>query len=221
MAARCLTRYAPARTRERAGPGRTHARDRPAAGYRPTVVALLLVAVALGLSNFAAAIGIGISGVDRRTRWRVGLVFGLFEAGMPIVGVALGRGTADEIGSAARWIGATLLIATGGYALWQILRASSAPEEGTGEDAAEQPLGRLLLTGLALSVDNLAVGFSLGAEKVNLATAATVIGVVSLGLSLVGLELGARIGEKTGRRGELLGALALIAVGVAVAAGAL
>ena len=185
------------------------------------MVALLLVAVALGLSNFAAAIGIGISGVDRRTRWRVGVVFGLFEAGMPIVGVALGRSAADEIGSAARWIGATLLIATGGYALWQNLRASGQPEGETTDDAGQQPLGRLLLTGLALSVDNLAVGFSLGAEHVNLATAAAVIGAVSLGLSLIGLELGARIGEKTGRRGELLGAVALIAVGVAVAAGVL
>ena len=54
----------------------------------------MLVALSLGLSNFAASIGIGISGVDARTRWRVGLVFGLFEAGMPIVGLLLGRGLA-------------------------------------------------------------------------------------------------------------------------------
>ncbi|WP_165845818.1 manganese efflux pump MntP family protein [Streptacidiphilus pinicola] len=187
------------------------------------MVALLLVAVALGLSNFAAAIGIGISGVDRRTRWRVGIVFGLFEAGMPAVGLALGRGLADEIGSAARWIGATLLIATGCYALWQNLRGTGGGAgDGANDDGAGRlPLGRLLLTGLALSVDNLAVGFSLGAEQVNLATAAAVIGAVSLGLSLIGLELGARIGEKTGHRGELLGAVVLIGVGIAVATGAL
>jgi putative Mn2+ efflux pump MntP len=47
------------------------------------------------------------------------------------------------------------------------------------------------------------------------------MGAVSIALSLVGLELGARIGEKTGRRGELLGGVVLIGVGVAVAAGAL
>ena len=44
--------------------------------------ALLLVAASLGLSNFAAAIAIGVSGVAARTRLRVGIVFGLFEAGM-------------------------------------------------------------------------------------------------------------------------------------------
>jgi hypothetical protein len=38
------------------------------------MLALLLVAVSLGLSNFAAA---GVSGVDARTRLRVAIVFGL------------------------------------------------------------------------------------------------------------------------------------------------
>lgn len=42
------------------------------------MLALLLVAVSLGLSNFAASVGLGASGVDRRTRLRVGLVFGFF-----------------------------------------------------------------------------------------------------------------------------------------------
>ena len=54
------------------------------------MLALVLVAVSLGLSNFAAAVGIGVSGIDGRTRLRVGLIFGLFEAGMPIVGLLLG-----------------------------------------------------------------------------------------------------------------------------------
>jgi putative Mn2+ efflux pump MntP len=197
------------------------------------VLALVLVALALGLSNFAAAIGIGVSGVDSRTRWRVGIVFGLFESGMPIVGVALGRSVAAELGAASRWVAGSLLIATGAYTLWQALPgAGDGGDEGDGdggdgggdgEQVARPGLswGRLLLTGLALSLDNLAVGFSLGADEVDLVAAAAVIGAVSLGLSLLGLELGARIGERTGRRGELLGGLVLIAVGIAVAAGAL
>jgi manganese efflux pump family protein len=76
------------------------------------MLALLLVAASLGLSNFAAAIAIGVSGVDARTRLHVGIVFGLFEAGMPLLGLLLGHGLAGTLGHAARWIGATLLIAT-------------------------------------------------------------------------------------------------------------
>jgi putative Mn2+ efflux pump MntP len=55
------------------------------------MLALLLVAASLGLSNFAASIAIGISGVDRQLRVRVALAFGLFECGMPILGPLLGR----------------------------------------------------------------------------------------------------------------------------------
>jgi putative Mn2+ efflux pump MntP len=188
-------------------------------GYGMPVLALLLVALALGLSNFAAAIGIGISGADTRARVRVGLVFGLFETGMPILGLALGRSVASALGSDTRWIGASLLIATGAYGLVQNLRGSD--EEEQSERSARQPPGRLLVTGLALSVDNLAVGFALGAYKVGFLLAALLIGAVSVALSLVGLELGARIGAVTGQRGEILGAVVLIGVGVAVAAGLL
>ena len=46
------------------------------------MVAVLLVALSLGLSNFAASVGIGVSGVGARTRLRVGVIFGLFETGM-------------------------------------------------------------------------------------------------------------------------------------------
>ena len=160
--------------------------------------------------------------MDRRARVRVGLVFGLFETGMPILGLALGRDLASTLGSAAHWIGASLLIATGLYGLWQTLRGGDGGDDGDeAAGAAGQRLGRLLVTGLALSVDNLAVGFALGAYRVSLPVAALVIGAVSVALSLVGLELGARIGAVAGRRGEVLGAVVLIAVGVAVACGAL
>ena len=39
---------------------------------------LLLVALSLGLSNFAASVGIGAAGVDTGTRLRLGAVFGAF-----------------------------------------------------------------------------------------------------------------------------------------------
>jgi Putative manganese efflux pump len=51
--------------------------------------------------------------------------------------------------------------------------------------------------------------------------AAVIIGAVSGTLSLIELELGSRIGTKTGERGELLGGLVLIGVGIIVATGVL
>lgn len=184
------------------------------------MLAVLLVALSLGLSNFAASVGIGISGIDAGIRWRVSVVFGLFEAGMPIVGLLLGRGLAGAFGGATHWIGAVLLIATGVYAVIQSLRS-----RGQGDDdrqaVAGQRTGRLLVTGAALSIDNLAVGFALGVYHVSLVVAAVTIGAVSVGLSLIGLELGNRLGAKTGKNGEVLGGAVLIGVGIAIAAGVL
>jgi putative Mn2+ efflux pump MntP len=194
------------------------------------MLALLLVAVSLGLSNFAASVGLGASGVDRRTRLRVGLVFGFFETAMPIIGLLAGRGAAGALGPATRWLGAGLLIATGVYGLVQALRsardAASTGTPSSGPPSAPPPsepqrLGPLLVTGLALSVDNLAVGFALGAVHVSLPVAVIVIGAVSVTLSLLGLELGHRLSTRIGGRGEILGGLVLIGVGIAVAAGLL
>jgi manganese efflux pump family protein len=59
----------------------------------------------------------------------------------------------------------------------------------------------------------------LGTFHVSLALAAATIGAISVGTSLIGLQVGDRIGTRAGVRGELLGGLVLIGVGIAVASG--
>jgi manganese efflux pump family protein len=179
------------------------------------MLALFLVAVSVGISNFAAAIAIGVSGVDARTRLRIGLIFGAFESGMPLIGLLIGARLAAPLGHTARWLGAGLLVAVGGYTLIRALRARPAK---AGPPTA---LGPLLLAGLALSLDNLAVGFALGSYHTPVVAGVIVIGAVSVAMALVGLELGSRIGARAGERGEQLAGLVLIGVGAAIAAGAL
>jgi putative Mn2+ efflux pump MntP len=178
------------------------------------VLALLLVAVSLGMDNFGAAIAIGLGGVDQRLRWRIALSFGLFEAGMPIIGLLIGHHASSALGSHADLIAGLLVIATGLYSLLSALRDEAQPIT-----AASQPLGRLLITGFALSIDNLVVGFALGAYDVSFAVAAIVIGLVSIAMSLAGLELGARLGEHVQRGSDLLGGVILIVVGITIAVG--
>jgi manganese efflux pump family protein len=182
------------------------------------VLALLLLAVALGLSNFAAAIGIGVSGVRGSTRLRTAVVFGLFEAGMPVLGLVLGRGLAVSLGQAAHWPGGAVLIVVGGISLI-LARRGPAREPGSGGQGRPWRTGRVVVSGLALSADNLAAGFALGTYHTGLAVTATVIGAVSVGMSLAGLELGAKIGAAAGDRSELLASAMLIAVGGVMMAG--
>jgi manganese efflux pump family protein len=216
------------------------------------VLALILVAASVGVSNLAAAIGLGAGGIDRGTRLRVACVFGLFEAGMPIVGLFIGHRLAGAVGREARWLAAAMLAAIGSYAILQAWRsardaaagqlvglaraaAAGAPADLVQDEAAgpqpDQILDRpnrrrqksiqLLVSGVALSLDNLVAGFALGAYQVSILTGAAVFGTVSVLMSLAGLEFGARIGSRSGQRGEVIGGVVLIGVGAAIGFGAI
>jgi putative Mn2+ efflux pump MntP len=214
------------------------------------LTALVLVALALGIDNLAASVGIGVSGVRAAVRARVAIVFGVFEAGMPVLGMALGRPVSAHLGGTAQWLGGGLLVVVGLHQVVGGLRRSrtvgsraadsraadsraadsraAAPELAGGEcdDCPAAPhrswgTVQLLASGLALSIDNLVVGFALGTYHVSIEVAALVIGVVSVAMSLAGLELGARIGTALGERGALAGGIVLLGVGVVMAAGLL
>jgi manganese efflux pump family protein len=191
------------------------------------VIALLLAAVAVGLSNLAASIGIGVTGVTARTRLQVGLVFGVFEAGMPIVGLLIGHRIASDLGQAVRWPGAILLMIVGGSGLVRSLRdsrrrAADVPGESPHPAAGRAPgLARLLASGFVLSLDNLVVGFALGTYQIGVLAGAILIGAVSVIMSLAGLELGGLLGRWVGERSEQMSGVILILVGAAIAGGAL
>jgi manganese efflux pump family protein len=182
------------------------------------VLALLLLAGALGLSNLAASVGIGVSGVRGSTLVRIAVVFGLFEAGMPIVGLILGQSLATDLGQVARVLGGAVLIAVGVISLVLARRGSGQSREPARAGRSWRT-GRIVATGLALSVDNLAAGFALGTYHTGLVVAAVVFGAVSVAMSLIGLEAGARIGAAAGDRSELLASAILVAVGGALAVG--
>ena len=176
------------------------------------MLALLVVAGSLGLNNLAASIAIGLSGADRAIRTRTALAFGLFEAGMPVVGLLIGRRLSHALGSAAHIVGGLLVIGVGA----RMTIAAARSGNGSPTPVAAADLGRLMILGAALSIDNLVVGFALGAYRAPLVVSVAVIAVVSVGLSLLGLELGARLGSRAGQRSELASGIALIAVGLAI-----
>ena len=139
---------------------------------------------------------------------------------MPLLGLLVGDTVASALGGHTKLVAGLVLCLAGIYALVQDFHSGQPAAQRTRE--LDGPgLGHLLVLGAALSIDNLAIGFALGAYHVNVVLAAVVIGIVSVGLTLVGLELGQRLGSRLGAWGGRLGGLILVAVGVAVAAGVL
>ena len=81
------------------------------------MLTILLVALSLGLDNLAAAIGIGLSGINARVRIQLAWVFEFSEGGMPVLGLLIGRSLAGTLGNRMHLVGGSVLAGTGIYGL--------------------------------------------------------------------------------------------------------
>ena len=176
---------------------------------------IVFIFLSLGLDTLAASVSLGLAGLDR-SRWlRVGIVFALFEGLMPAVGLLAGHRMGRLSGDLAGYLAAAILIVLGILALREALTHDD--DEDDDEDLLDRVEGKkLLLTGLSVSLDELAIGFSLGALKAPLGLALAYIGAQAFGVTFLGLWLGCRAGRRLDERAELASGLILILLGLAL-----
>ena len=172
---------------------------------------LLAFVLPLGLDSFAVAAAIGATGAPGwRARLRISLIFVIFEAGMPLIGLAVGGGLARFIGVAADYVAAAAVITLG---CWMLV---SARNDDDGEAAARLAVGTgpaIIALGLSISLDELAIGFSLGLARLPLAPVIAAIAIQAVVASQLGLALGRVISERFRQHAEQVAGLALIALG--------
>lgn len=169
-----------------------------------TLIALVLP---LGLDTFAVAAALGAIGVAPSQRNRLALWFAVFEGGMPLIGLAIGTPLAHTLGAATQYVAAAILIAFGIHAL-------------VGDDEDPARLGRLagrwgagaVLLGLSISLDELAIGLTLGLLRVRVALVIVLIAAQAVLVTRLGLAVGHRLGERSRERAERLAGMALIAL---------
>src|SRR4051794_3251782 len=120
--------------------------------YSASVLKLFALIVPLGLDSFAICAALGMAGIDRRQRLRVSILFPLFEAGAPLLGLALGVPLGNAIGDIADYIAAGILIAFGAFTL---LRGEAGEKDRVAGLATTQGLAIVGL-GLGIALDELA-----------------------------------------------------------------
>jgi manganese efflux pump family protein len=170
---------------------------------------LLAFVLPLGLDSFAVAAAIGAAGVTGwRMRLRISGIFMIFEAGMPLIGLAAGGGLARVIGAAADYVAAAAVIALGG---WMLISARHDDDEAA-RLAGTSGLTAIAL-GLSISLDELAIGFSLGLARLPVAPVIVAIALQAVVASQLGLTLGRVISERFREHSEQAAGLALMALG--------
>lgn len=183
---------------------------RPASRRLSGVLRLVALILPLALDTFAVSAAIGVAGVDKRQRLRLSLVFAAFEGLMPLVGFLIGARLGNAIGSAADYIAGALLILLGAYML--VKQDEDEELEAVSQMARMHGLA-LIGLGVSVSLDELAIGFSIGLLGISIGVAVVVIALQAFIVTQLGVGLGARVGEKIREGAERLAGLALLVLG--------
>lgn len=158
---------------------------------------LVLLAVGLSMDAFAVSIckGLGMKKINLKVAVVLGLFFGGFQAGMPVIGWALGSQFMSIIGPIDHWIAFILLAFIGGKMLWEAFTEDE--DEGDGKDAEKIDLGEYLILAIATSIDALAVGISFAALSVDIVPAVSLIGITTFTSPLPAWRLAASLARAT------------------------
>ncbi len=174
-------------------------------------IELLILAVGLAMDAFAVSVCKGLA--MGKPSWRQaavpGLWFGGFQGLMPCLGWLLGAGFSSYITAVDHWIAFALLAVLG---INMLREAREGPESADGS-LAWKPM---LALAVATSIDALAVGITFAFLAVDIFPAVGTIAAVTFVLSVAGVRLGGRFGEKLGGKAQILGGCILILLGIKI-----
>jgi manganese efflux pump family protein len=172
------------------------------------IAKLIALVLPLGLDTFAVAAALGALGAERRLR--ISLLLSSFEAGMPLIGLALGAPLGRAIGGAADYVAIGVLLVFGLYIL---LGPEELDDERLAQFASFRGPGALLL-GVSVSLDELAIGFTLGLLRLPVGLVIGVIAVQAFVLAQLGLRLGSRLSARLREGAERVAGIALAGLAV-------
>lgn len=176
-----------------------------------TLIALVLP---LGLDTFAVAAALGVLGATPATRLRISIMFPAFEAAMPLIGLAVGAPLAHAIGESADYVAIGVLLAFGLYTLL----GSEDREQRMISRLADARGPGVLVLGLSISLDELAIGFTLGLLRLPVPLVIALIALQALIFVQLGLRLGNRLSGRLREAAERLPGLALTTLAVVLLA---
>jgi Predicted membrane protein len=177
---------------------------------------MILTAIVLSMDAFAVAVsqGLGMKKINMKYTGMLALFFGGFQAGMPLIGWALGSQFQQYIEKVDHWIAFCLLSFLGAKMIYETLKEKNENIEEVSKN--DFSIKQLFVMALATSVDALAVGIMFAIIKVEIVKAVSIIGICTFLLSAVGVVIGNTFGAKYKNKAVIAGGSILILIGLKI-----
>lgn len=180
-----------------------------------SLLSLLLMSIGLAMDATAVSAIRGLAAPQVRLidALRVALVFGGFHVLMPLIGWLLGERIGKLIAAYDHWVACAVLVALGG----KMIHESMTPDDHEAPDTRD-PFRMALLVPIAvgISLDSLAIGFTLPMLDARLGPALLVIGSTTAVLSFAGVYVGRHFGARLGKRLDAVGGVVLVGMGIKI-----
>ena len=175
---------------------------------------LEIFVIGLGLAMDAFAVSICKGLAMKKMNWKKAIIiavyFGIFQAFMPTAGYFLGSTFSEFVQKVDHWIAFILLAIIGG----NMIKESRDDEAENRNDRVD--IKTMVILAIATSIDALAVGVTFSFFEVNLLAAVTIIGIITFTLSVLGVVIGNKFGDKFQNKAELTGGIILILIGLKI-----
>ena len=173
----------------------------------------VLIGIGLSMDCFAVSLAIGTTTKAKLLNAAIiiAFCFGIFQAGMTLLGWAAGIHLAELIADYYHWVAFLLLAAIG----TRMVVGGCKNEEDSRPLNGMQVIPLIVLS-VATSIDALAAGVSFGFLQVNIIIPALIIGAVACVFSFAGVMTGTHLASVLGTKVEVIGGLILIVIGLKV-----
>lgn len=173
---------------------------------------IIFISASLAMDAFAVSIckGLSMKKLDWKKAFIIALYFGAFQGLMPVIGYFLGATFSDLVTSIDHWIAFALLSIIGG----NMIKESFDDEEEKRNDNVD--FKKMIVLAIATSIDALAVGITFAFLKTNIVLSVVLIGIITFVISLLGVNIGNKFGDKFQNKAELSGGIILILIGLKI-----
>lgn len=190
--------------------------------------ALLGVGLAMDAFSVSAANGLAEPNMKKSKEFSISGTFAFFQFLMPMLGWVLVRFAAEQFTAfqkAVPYIALVLLLFIGGKMLYEGIK-NKGDNDINGENGkkgeettavTKLTLLRLLVQGIATSIDALSVGFTIAEYKVTEAiVCSAIVAAVTFGICVAGTYIGKKFGTKLAGKATILGGVILIIIGLEI-----